>query len=50
MAGGLRTRSFHGLRSNYTGRLSEIRQAGYVVKVADRNRETGVVVYELEGA
>jgi hypothetical protein len=32
----------------YTGRLSEIRQAGYVVRIIDRDHTTGRCVYRLE--
>ena len=31
----------------YTSRLSDIRKAGYEVRIKERNTATGVVVYEL---
>jgi hypothetical protein len=37
------------LALKYTGRLSELRQAGYDVQVATHNRKTGQVVYVLIG-
>jgi len=35
------------LSLKYTSRLSEIRQAGYPVRIVSRDYETGRVVYEL---
>jgi hypothetical protein len=32
----------------YTGRISELRQAGYKIKASVRNHETGEVTYVLE--
>jgi hypothetical protein len=32
----------------YTGRVSELRQAGHKVKVVSRDRENGLTFYELE--
>lgn len=33
----------------YTGRLSEIRQAGYDVRMIEQNHRTGLTRYELKG-
>jgi hypothetical protein len=37
-----------GIGLNYRARISELRQAGYPVRVKDRNFTTGVTVYILE--
>lgn len=34
---------------NYTARISELRNAGYLIPCVDRNRETGLSWYELGG-
>lgn len=33
----------------YTGRISDIRKAGYVVEVIERDYETGITLYALRG-
>lgn len=33
----------------YTGRISDLRAAGYVITVVERNHETGLNVYALKG-
>jgi hypothetical protein len=32
----------------YTGRISDLRAAGYVIEVVERNRDTGLTWYELK--
>ena len=34
----------------YTSRLSDLRKSGYKIRICDRNYDSGLVVYELEGA
>lgn len=37
-----------GISLKYTGRISDLRKAGHVVKLVSRDRETGLTFYELE--
>lgn len=38
-----------GIALKYTSRISDLRKAGYDVRVTSRNRTTGVTVYQLAG-
>jgi len=42
-------RELAALALKYTGRLSELRRAGYVVGIRHHDHTTGLVVYELRG-
>ena len=46
--GRVSNRELSAIALKYTGRVSELRQAGHSVKVVERNRETGLTWYELE--
>ena len=47
-AGGVSNRELSQVALKYTSRLSEIRAAGYKIKVS-RHGDTGLVTYELDG-
>jgi hypothetical protein len=43
-------RELAGIALKYTGRVSELRQAGHNVVVVSRDRASGLTVYELREA
>lgn len=48
-AGNATNRELAEISLKYTGRISDLRAAGYEIKVVERNYETGLNVYALVG-